>query len=261
MAGFDQATAVRRRAEGTYDVDLDRDWFVVGANGGYVASILLRALVATVDDPGRPPRSLTVHYARPALEGPATVVTEVTRAGKSMSFLTARLVQDDRLVANALLACGAGRSDLEFQDYLPAAPPPEAVEPLVVDNPVPIVRRYEYRPVERQVPFSGGRSEVESWLRLREPRPVDEVLLATHVDALPPPLMFRATSPVVTPTVDLTVHFRNPPAADGYDGWCLGRARTRTAAGGFVEEDVELYDDTGVLLAQSRQLAIVIPAG
>lgn len=259
MAGFDEATAVRRREDGEYDVRMDPDWFVFGPNGGYVASVLLRALVTEVDDPGRPPRSLTVHFAQPAGEGPATVRTEVVRAGKSMTFLTARLVQGDRTVANALAAFGNGRGDLDFQDFRPAHRSPEGLTTIESEGAPPIAQRYEYRPIDPRQPYSGADSEFECWLRLREPRPVDEVLLATHVDALFPPILFRATTPVVAPTVDLTVHFRQPPAVDGFEGWCLARARSRTAAAGFVEEDCELYDDTGVLLAHSRQLAILVP--
>ena len=259
VAGFDEATAVRRRGDGDYGVRMDPDWFVAGPNGGYVASVLLRALVAEVGDPGRPPRSLTVHYAQPAAEGEAAVRTELVRAGKSMSFLTARLVQGDRVVANALAAFGRGRADLEFQDVRPGAGSPDGLRSIESDVQPPIAQRYEYRPREVMAPYSGAPSEFECWLRLREPRPVDEVLLATHVDALFPPILFRATTPVIAPTVDMTVHFRQPPAVEGFDGWCLARARTRTAAAGFVEEDCELYDDTGVLLAHSRQLAVLVP--
>lgn len=260
MGGFDEATAVRRRGGGAYDVAMDPDWFVVGPNGGYVASVLLRALVTEVGDPGRPARSLTVHYAQSANEGPATVHTELVRAGKSMSFLTARLVQGDRVVANAMATFGRGRSDVAFQDFVPSAPPPERLQPIASDGP-PIAQRYEYRPVEPRQPFSGVDSEFECWLRLREPRPVDEVVLATHVDAMFPPVLFRVTTPLFAPTVDLTVHFRRPPAVEGFDGWCLGRARTRTAADGFVEADCEIYDSSGVLLAQSRQLAVLVSLG
>ena len=261
MAGFDEATAVRRRGDGAYDVAMDPDWFVAGPNGGYVASVLLRALVTEVGAPGRPPRSLPVHYAQAAVEGPAAVLTEVVRTGKSMSFLTARLVQAGRVVANAMATFGRGRSDLEFQDFRPDTLPPGQVEPLVSDISPPIAQRYEYRPIGVRQPFSGVDSEFECWLRLREPRPIDEVVLATHVDAMFPPVLFRATKPVIAPTVDLTVHFRRPPSVEGFDGWCLGRARSRTAAEGFVEEDCEIYDESGVLLAHSRQLAVLVPLG
>jgi acyl-CoA thioesterase len=256
MAGFDAATAARRDGDG-YAVALDPDWFVVGPNGGYLASVLLRALTGTA--PGRPPRSLTVQYATAGAAGPARVTTSVERAGRSMSFLSARLTQDGTLVATALAACGTGRDTTSFQDFRPAVTPAEDLETVLLPGVSPaIAQRFDYRPLARIVPFSGADSEFECWVRLREPRPLDAVLLATLVDALAPAMMFRATVPTVVPTLDLTVHFRHAPPP-GYDGWCLARARTRTASEGFVEEDCEIYSSSGTLLAQSRQLALLVP--
>lgn len=55
-------------------------------------------------------------------------------------------------------------------------------------------------------------------------------------------------------TVQLTVHVRARPAA----GWLACRAVTRTVAAGLHKEDVELWDSTGRLVAQSRQLGLVL---
>jgi acyl-CoA thioesterase len=256
---FDRATAIRPASEtsGAYDVTIDPGWFVAGPNGGYVAALLMRALVSEVGDPARPARSLTVHFAQPAAEGPARVETALHRAGRSMSFLSARLVQDDHHVASALVAFGTGRAELAFQDDQPEVADWSDVAAVGTTG-VPIADRYEYRPLAPAELFSGAPSDYWCWLRLREPRPVDAVLLATHVDALYPALMLRSTTPVLVPTVDLTVHFRQSPRP-GFDGWCLAHVRSRTAAEGFVEEDVDLFDDEGRLLAQSRQLALVLP--
>ena len=52
--------------------------------GGYVAALVLRALAGSVD-PDRAPRSLTVHYTAPPVEGPVRIETRVERVGRSMS--------------------------------------------------------------------------------------------------------------------------------------------------------------------------------
>ena len=57
-------------------------------------------------------------------------------------------------------------------------------------------------------------------------------------------------------TLELTVHVRAHPAP----GWLACRARTRYVMRGYHEEDFEMWDSTGALGAQSRQLA-VLPAG
>ena len=69
-----------------------------------------------------------------------------------------------------------------------------------------------------------------------------------------PPTIFNADLPVGwTPTVELTTHVRARPAP----GWLRCAFTTRFVTGGFLEEDGVVWDDTGALVAQSRQLALV----
>jgi len=56
-----------------------------------------------------------------------------------------------------------------------------------------------------------------------------------------------------TPTVELTAHVRASPAP----GWLRCRFSTRFVTAGFLEEDGEVWDSTGRLVGQSRQLALV----
>ena len=53
------------------------------------------------------------------------------------------------------------------------------------------------------------------------------------------------------PTVQLQVLVRALPAP----GWCLVEARAGEVAGGWLDEDYRIWDSTGRLVAQSRQLA------
>ena len=60
------------------------------------------------------------------------------------------------------------------------------------------------------------------------------------------------------PTVDLTVHFREPlPVLTmAPEDHCFGRFWTTMSRDGFIEEDGEVWSPDGRLLAQSRQLAV-----
>jgi acyl-CoA thioesterase len=265
MSRFAADTAVTRTGDGTYTTDVSPDWWVfTGPNGGYVASLILRAMTDAVGDPGRAARSLTVHYLRPAGAGPAEVRTRIVRSGRSLTAVAADLHQGGAHVATALAAFATPRAGTpEFHDAAPpyATPPGDAPRSSWPDEALPpISRQFEYRPLTTEAIFTGGeRAEAAAWIRPRDPEPYDAVLLATVSDALVPAVFVKATAPLAAVTVDLTVHFRAPVARPPGDGWCLASFRSTVAADGYVEEDGELYDADGTLLAQSRQLAVLVP--
>ena len=53
------------------------------------------------------------------------------------------------------------------------------------------------------------------------------------------------------PTIELTVNVRKPPASQ----WLKCIFRTRFITCGLLEEDGEVWDETGALVAISRQIA------
>jgi hypothetical protein len=63
----------------------------------------------------------------------------------------------------------------------------------------------------------------------------------------------------VAPTIDLTIHFRQPSRAPADPAeLCLAIFRTRLLRDGFFEEDGVIWAPDGTVLVQSRQLGIVI---
>jgi acyl-CoA thioesterase len=106
-------------------------------------------------------------------------------------------------------------------------------------------------------PFSGGdHARIGAWIRLPEARDLDDALVVQYADAFPPPVFSRLKEPAFVPTVDLTVHFREPlpPAGMGPEDFTLGVFSTTLVRDGFFVEDGELWTPSGNLIAQSRQL-------
>jgi len=266
---FDRDTAVRAvepsdAGPGVHEGVIDRGWWVVrGPNGGYVAALLLRALAAEVPAE-RAPRSLTVHYTAPPAEGPVRIHTRVERIGRSLSTVSGRMVQGDRLLALALGAFSIARRGLAFDHArMPEAPPPEACPSF--PSGIPMHDRYEYRWAVGKPPGRVAPEAAEAlcggWIRLAEPRVADAPLVAAYTDAWPP-AVFSQIAPADlasgVPTVDLTVHFRAAwPAELDPTEFALVVFRSRLARDGFVEEDGEVWTRSGLLLAQSRQLALI----
>jgi hypothetical protein len=111
-------------------------------------------------------------------------------------------------------------------------------------------------------PFSGEDQpmEIGGWLGHAERRPIDALSLAFFSDALIPAPFMRFSEPNPAPTIDLNVHFRSAlplPGGDAPD-LCLIRIRTGLIHEGFFEEDGLMWAPDGTLLAQSRQLALVL---
>jgi hypothetical protein len=264
---FSELTAVERTSTDTFDLDVDPSSFIVrGPNGGFLAAVLLRAMSSRIadlgDDPFRSPRSLTIHYARAPLAGPATVTTELVRVGRSLVTCSARLEQAGKPALAALGAFSPAWSGPTWQhDSPPDIPGPDAVGVTVRDRPpLPFTDYWDLRYAFGTPP--GGKSdtaETEGWLRLAQPEPVDAIVVAAMADAWFPAAFAMVDAPV--PTVDLTVHFRValPYPALGPEDFALARFVSRTAADGFVEEDGHLWAPDGVLVAHSRQLAILLP--
>jgi hypothetical protein len=91
----------------------------------------------------------------------------------------------------------------------------------------------------------------EFLIGLREPRPPDLFALPLLVDAAPPAAMLLGATGDLT--LELTVHLRAVPRSS----WLACRASVRHLVNGLHEEDFELWDQHGTLVAQSRQLALL----
>jgi acyl-CoA thioesterase len=261
---FDLDTALVRVDDTTFEGRISRAWWVFrGPNGGYLAAMLLRALVETTADRERAPRSLTVHYLEAPVEGPVRVATAIERRGRSLSTVTARMTQDHRLIAIAVGALSKPWPAPSYADAtMPEVPPPEAcVEGVRPGEVPPIFSQVEARWAIGAPPFTvDAAAHVGGWIRLVERRPLDAILATALMDFWPPSMFNRIGAVTGVPTIDLTVHLRAelPPPHARDDDWYLVSFRSRLAAEGFAEEDGELWSGDGRLVAQSRQLALVL---
>lgn len=260
---FDRDTALERTGPDSFSGHVHKRWWIVrGPNGGYLAAMLLRALMDRVDDDVRTPRSLTIHYTRPPAEDAVAVETSVEREGRSVSTLTARMTQDGRLIALALASFSVPWTGTEFDEtVMPDVPAPEELEPNPDRPEMPFVTNFDFRWALGRTPLGqGGKAESGAWMRLREPRVADHALAAQFMDAWIPAVFSKVVAPSGVPTIDLTMHFRSQLPLEGArpDDWYLGVFRTTLARQGFIEEDGELWSRDGRLLVQSRQLALIM---
>ncbi|MET8564450.1 thioesterase family protein [Streptomyces flaveolus] len=265
---FDRDTAVTRREPGVYDIGLSAGWTIISAvNGGYLLAVLGRALADTLPHPD--PFSVTAHYLTASRPGPAVVRTETVRTGRTLSTGQASLFQYDdegnEVERIRVLASYGDLATLPGDVRTTAAPP--AMPPLErcfspEDGPAPVegssaiadrlMLKFDPATLGWALGAPSGKGEMRAWLGLADGRDADPLSLLLAVDALPP-TAFELGLKGWVPTVELTVHVRHRPAP----GPLRVSITTRNLAGGFLEEDAEVWDSADRLVAQSRQLARV----
>ncbi len=266
MTKFDDDIALSDAGEGRYRGRISPDWSIVrGANGGHIAAIVLGAMQRTVADPSREPRSLTVHFARVPSNDGFEIETSVEREGRTMSNLSARMTQEGKLIALAISVFASPREGPGFSDVsMPEVPSPDAADPVPDREDFPFGRQFDYkRALGPAVGELSDRAEIGVWLRLRDPRLVDHVAATQLLDAFAPAVFAKlgqGGGGAGVPTVEMTFHFREslPMPDQQPGGWHLGVFRTTTSRGGFIEEDGWLWQRDGTLIAQSRQLALLL---
>ena len=98
-----------------------------------------------------------------------------------------------------------------------------------------------------------GTAQMRGWFRLHDDEPLDAFTLLLAADSFPP-AVFNADLPLAwTPTLEMTTQIRGEPVP----GWLRCQFTTRFVTGGLLEEDGEIWDEAGHLVALSRQLALV----
>lgn len=256
---FAADTAVSRVRDGVYRGSIVPAWFgPPGPNGGFIAALILRAIRAEVGDPGRLPRSLTLHYLYPPAEGEAEIEVAVERTGGSTTTCSARLIEGGRTVTLALCVLS---TDFEpawcLVPQAPEAPPADVVEALGSGpGAPPIFEQLETRPVWGAMPFTGESDAVTGgWLRAPADDEMTPELVSFYTDAWWPAPFGAMTTFAPAPTLELTIHYRAKP--DPGDTLALVRFRTDASIDGLFDEQGEVWDSSGRLLAQSRQLALL----
>lgn len=255
---LDRDTALEPAEPGRWSGTLTDRWNIgAGANGGYVATFLTRALLGASPMPD--PLTMTTHYVARPIPGPLDVTTSVVREGRSHATLTARLDQEHGPVAVALATFGRRRAGGPTfrRGEMPALPPPESCVARPNPGAMSFLDRFEHRFDPGDQPFfaqEGPRDPIaQGWLRLVD-RPLDDLAVPLFADAMYPPV-FAVFLGGLVPTIELTVHWRSTP----HTFWHLGRFESRFLSGGYVEEDGELWGEDGALVAQSRQLSRFSP--
>lgn len=258
MSEFDDATHV--------DVDgagqIHAGWDINGnANGGYLLSLAARHLRAVS---GRPdPISVTAHYLAPGQAGPVQVDASVVKAGRRFATVSGQMHRDGKPMLHLVGAFGdlsqsdssyerlaSGPPDLPpFEDCIPRSRRQGSVDVAMMDRLAVRIHPDHAGWVNND---RNGVAEMAGWFGFADGRQIDTLALLTVCDAFPPAVFHLDMPPGWVPTLELTVHVRGVPAPGPVK--CV--FRSQFVQGGFFNEDGEVWDSAGRLVAQSRQLGL-----
>jgi acyl-CoA thioesterase II len=272
MGDLELDTAVEG-ADGRYTAVLSPDWEIWGPNGGYVASIALRAAAAAsrFDRPA----SLSCHFLTSAAFDVVELRVEVLRSAKRAESLRVSVAQDDRTVLEALVWMVDEGEGLEHDNApLPDVPGPDglpSVEELLPDLGEPrfsFFHNLEERPTDWRGPWETrepGEPRVMSWYRFRpEATFADPVVDACRTVVLVDTFQWPAAAQAhrhplawIAPNLDLTVRFhRLDPSSE----WLLCRAESPVATEGLVGGTASVWSANGLLLASGSEQMLCRPA-
>jgi len=254
---LDSDTRLTAVADGAYTAQITSNWSINGSpNGGYLMALMAQSI--RKESRTCRPLILTLSYLARCVFDDAEIQVEKISASKNFERWEARLIQAGEI---KVLALGTFTNiPLEVNQSIHESGPPQ-LPPLAECIEIPVFDKYTlYNQMDvRLSPRSCGwftdqlsePSEIRGWIKFKERRELDALAVLLMADAFPPPVMVSKGRVAWIPTLELSVCLRNPPRSD----WLKGIFRTRHITSGILEEDGELWDQEGTLVAVSRQIA------
>lgn len=243
--------------DGVVETRISAHWSINDLpNGGYLMAILANAMLHRSAKKGLVITTAT--FISRSAPGKAKIVLESIAASKQFERIQARLMQQGQERIRALatfmdqsLTCTADRNE--------AGPPAIAPRQDCVAIPqMPKFTLFDQMEVLLDPVCAGwmagksiDRSLQKGWIRFRQPRDYDVLSLLLIADAFPPPVYTSMGFGAWVPTIELSINIRKVPTTN----WLKCIFRTRFITCGMLEEDGQIWDEAGELIAVSRQIA------
>lgn len=201
---------------------------------------------------------ITANYLSRCEPGEAKILTEKISASKQFERFQARLHQNGKEKIRAFGTFASEDIDCTLESYEMSEPKIKALEECF---PVPELPNYTlFGQMDiRLDPICTGwmsgklsdNSEILGWIKFKTERPFDILSILLVADSFPPAVLSSQGMVAWVPTIEFSVNIRNIPTTQ----WLKCIFRTRFITCGLLEEDGEIWDEAGRLVAISRQIA------
>jgi acyl-CoA thioesterase len=256
MHAFDRDIALTPLDRSRFRAAVSPAWCINKTpHGGYLMALAANAMLRVSRNRETP--IITANFAARCLPGPVEISVEKFSQSSQFERFHARIVQHGgdkiRIMGTFTHINSDGEKRYE------TSPPDIAPAGQCIEMPaMPGYTLFEQVSVRLDPACAGWmsgrlteRSEHKGWFSFRQPRPFDIAAVLLAADAFPPPVFASQGMVAWVPTLELSVNIRHLPA--GRHLMCF--FRSRFINNGLLDEDGELWDEEGELVAISRQIS------
>ena len=271
---FSAAMALSKAGPGSYSANISDSWTIgPKVHGGTMLAVCGAAARAALGeqaggvDEAVQPVSISASYLSAPNPGEVQITTTVRKEGRRISLVDVELAQAGRVAVHAVVTLAIPDSGQPIHaaasalDSLSPAPDATAVE--VSSSPMGGVMNLakacevwvdaasaKFADPERLARTSGD-IHVRMWVRPRDEAP--GALFALMAGDVSAPVTLNLGRFGWAPTIQLTTYLRALPV----DGWLRVEASSTLVGQHWFEEDHLVLDESGAVVVQSRQLAMV----
>lgn len=269
MGTLQSDTAVAKDGE-TLTAVLDEAWNIWGPNGGYVASVALRAAGAVAPE-GHRPATISVQYLSVAKFAPVDCQVTPVKTGRNAWLLNVALVQDGKTFLQAQVwTTNKTEGPTTAEAKAPDVAGPGELKTLAEhmgEVPPGFWRNIDVKPLV-YIPWGEPRPPgalLREWYRFVGYEPGDAFLDACRslvlIDTMLWPTHHRGLAErpdYVAPSLDVTVWFH--ARAESAE-WLLVDAHADTAGGGLIHGQARIWTDDGQVVASGGSNLLHVARG